>query len=115
MYFIASSSSFTCIGAHKTNSKPGNGQVDSGKPALLEGRLHLFLDAYGYRDDRAGFGAAVARRARRNAEVMRHMEDTGDPVYGGQLPMIEDLEQAARVPAARYGGGVEIRPSEVYW
>ena len=25
------------------------------------------------------------------------------------------IEIAARVPAARYGGGVEIRPSEVYW
>jgi hypothetical protein len=25
------------------------------------------------------------------------------------------IEVAARVPAARYGGGVEIRPSEVYW
>jgi hypothetical protein len=25
------------------------------------------------------------------------------------------IEIAARVPAARYGGAVEIRPSEVYW
>lgn len=25
------------------------------------------------------------------------------------------IELAARVPAARYGGAVEIRPSEVYW
>jgi hypothetical protein len=25
------------------------------------------------------------------------------------------IEFAARVPAARYGGAVEIRPSEVYW
>lgn len=25
------------------------------------------------------------------------------------------IEVAARVPAARYGGVVEIRPSEVYW
>ena len=25
------------------------------------------------------------------------------------------MEVAARVPAARYGGAVEIRPSEVYW
>jgi hypothetical protein len=25
------------------------------------------------------------------------------------------IEVASRVPAARYGGGVEIRPSEVYW
>jgi hypothetical protein len=71
-------------------------QIFNYSPATRSRRLHLFLDAYGYRDDRAGFGAAVARRARRNAEVMRHMEDTGDPVYGGQLPMIEDLEQAAR-------------------
>lgn len=25
------------------------------------------------------------------------------------------IEVAARVPAARYGGAIEIRPSEVYW
>jgi hypothetical protein len=25
------------------------------------------------------------------------------------------IEVAARVPAARFGGAVEIRPSEVYW
>lgn len=25
------------------------------------------------------------------------------------------IDVAARVPAARYGGAVEIRPSEVYW
>jgi hypothetical protein len=25
------------------------------------------------------------------------------------------IEVAARVPAARYGGAVEIRPAEVYW
>jgi hypothetical protein len=25
------------------------------------------------------------------------------------------IEVAARIPAARYGGAVEIRPSEVYW
>lgn len=25
------------------------------------------------------------------------------------------IEVAARVPAARHGGAVEIRPSEVYW
>jgi hypothetical protein len=25
------------------------------------------------------------------------------------------IEVASRVPAARYGGGVEIRPSETYW
>src|SRR5438128_5089768 len=28
MYFIACSSSFICISANKTNSEPGNGQVD---------------------------------------------------------------------------------------
>jgi len=27
----------------------------------------------------------------------------------------EAIKVAARVPAARYGGAVEIRPSEVYW
>jgi hypothetical protein len=25
------------------------------------------------------------------------------------------IELAARIPAARYGGAIEIRPSEAYW
>src|SRR5216684_1926496 len=32
MYFIACSSSFTCMSANKTNSEPGNGQDDAGNP-----------------------------------------------------------------------------------
>lgn len=43
----------------------------------------------------------------------------GEAVGGWFILEAEDLdaavEVAARVPAARYGGAVEIRPSEVYW
>jgi hypothetical protein len=59
-------------------------------------RLHRFLDAYGYEGDRAAFGAAVAGRARRNAEVLRHLAAGGDETYTRMLPMTEDLETAAR-------------------
>jgi hypothetical protein len=42
-----------------------------------------------------------------------------DAVGGWFILEADDLdaaiEVAARVPAARYGGAVEIRPSEVYW
>src|SRR5438445_4412810 len=39
---------------------------------------------------------------------------------GGYLVLEADdldaaIEVAARIPAVRYGGAVEIRPSEVYW
>jgi hypothetical protein len=39
---------------------------------------------------------------------------------GGMLVLEADnldaaIELAARVPAARYGGAIEIRPSETYW
>jgi len=44
---------------------------------------------------------------------------TNEAVGGVFVLEAEDLnaaiEVAARVPAARYGGAVEIRPSEVYW
>jgi hypothetical protein len=41
-------------------------------------------------------------------------------VVGGLIILEADdldaaIEMAARVPAARYGGAVEIRPSEAYW
>jgi hypothetical protein len=41
-------------------------------------------------------------------------------VVGGVFVLEADdldvaIEMAARVPAARYGGAVEIRPSEAYW
>jgi len=43
----------------------------------------------------------------------------GQAVGGWFILEADDLdaaiEVAARVPAARYGGAVEIRPSEVYW
>ncbi|SDL57958.1 hypothetical protein SAMN05660642_00318 [Geodermatophilus siccatus] len=42
-------------------------------------RLHLLLDAYGYDDDRSALRAAMATRARRNAEVTRRLADGGGP------------------------------------
>lgn len=67
-------------------------------------RLHLLLDAYGYDDDRAAFGAAVAARARMNAGVIRRLADGGDPVYQGLLPVAAEYDEAARgvtaLPAA---------------
>ena len=42
-----------------------------------------------------------------------------EAVGGAFILEADDLDSAidvaARVPAARYGGAVEIRPSEVYW
>jgi hypothetical protein len=44
---------------------------------------------------------------------------TKEAVGGVFVLEADDIEaaiaMAARVPAARYGGAVEIRPSEVYW
>ena len=44
---------------------------------------------------------------------------TREAVGGWFILEADDLDAAvqvaARVPAARYGGAVEIRPAEVYW
>jgi hypothetical protein len=59
-------------------------------------RLRLLLDAYGYRGDRAAFGAVVAQRARVNAAGIRRLADTGDPTYLALLPVAHDFDRAAR-------------------
>ena len=59
-------------------------------------RLHLLLDAYGYDGDRTAFGAAVAARARVNAEAVNRMAADGDPVYVALLPVAAGMEAAAR-------------------
>jgi hypothetical protein len=66
-------------------------------------RLHLLLDSYGYRGDRAAFGVAVADRARLNAAAIRRLAATGDPTYVALLTAAGDLEQAAREVAALPG------------
>jgi Phosphotransferase enzyme family len=58
-------------------------------------RLHLLLDAYGYDDDRCALRAAVATRARRNAEVIRRLADGGDPVFEALRGQADDLDRAA--------------------
>lgn len=58
-------------------------------------RLHVLLDAYGYTGDRAGFGAAVAARARVNAAAIHRMAAGGEAVYRALLPHAADLERAA--------------------
>ena len=63
-------------------------------------RLHLLLDAYGYDGDRVAFGAAVADRARVNADAIRRLAAGGDPVYTALLPGAVQLEQAARAVEA---------------
>jgi hypothetical protein len=59
-------------------------------------RLHLLLDAYGYGDDRSALRAAVATRARRNAEVTRRLADDGDPVFQALRDQADDLDRAAQ-------------------
>jgi hypothetical protein len=58
-------------------------------------RLHLLLDAYGYEGDRSTFGAAVAARARLNAEVIHRLAEPGTPTFTAMLPWAADLEQPA--------------------
>jgi len=58
-------------------------------------RLHLLLDGYGYDGNRGDFAAAVPRRARRQAGVIRHMADAGDAASTALLPIAELLERSA--------------------
>jgi hypothetical protein len=58
-------------------------------------RLHLLLDAYRYDGDRRAFGAAIVRRARRQAGVIRSMAEDGDAAAIALLPIASRLEQAA--------------------
>jgi hypothetical protein len=48
-----------------------------------------------------------------------HRADLSEAISGWLVLEADDIdaavEVAARVPAARYGGAVEIRPSETYW
>jgi hypothetical protein len=59
-------------------------------------RLHVLLDAYGYDDDRGALGAAVATRARTNAEVTRRLADGGDPVFQALRDQAADLDRSAQ-------------------
>jgi hypothetical protein len=44
------------------------------------------------------------------------MKEAVGSVFVLEADNLDDaIEIAARVPAARYGGAVEIRPSDVYW
>ncbi|HEU0239643.1 MAG TPA: phosphotransferase [Micromonosporaceae bacterium] len=58
-------------------------------------RLHLLLDAYRYDGDRRAFGAAIVRRARRQAGVIRGMAEAGDSAAIALLPIASRLEQSA--------------------
>lgn len=58
-------------------------------------RLHLLLDAYRYDGDRQAFGAAIVRRARRQAGVIRSMADAGDRAATALLPIANRLERSA--------------------
>jgi hypothetical protein len=69
--------------------------ADSPDVGELSRRLHLLLDAYRYDSDRQVFGAAVVRRARRQAGVIRGMAEAGDPAAIALLPIASRLEDAA--------------------
>jgi hypothetical protein len=69
-------------------------------------RLHVLLDAYGYDADRQEFGAVVVQRARRQAAVIRQMEESGDPAATRVVFVAEYLESAA--------SDVEALPNE-FW
>jgi hypothetical protein len=69
-------------------------------------RLQLLLDAYCYDGDRRGFGAAIVRRARRQAGVIRSMAEAGDRAAIALLPIASRLEQAASY--------VEVLPDD-FW
>jgi hypothetical protein len=56
-------------------------------------RLHLLLDAYRYDSDRRAFGTVTARRARRQAGVIRAMADAGDRASIALLPIASRPEQ----------------------
>jgi hypothetical protein len=58
-------------------------------------RFHLFLDAYGYGDDRRTFATVVPQRARRQAEVIRDMAAAGDAASTALLPVAAMLERSA--------------------
>ncbi|MFI7602515.1 phosphotransferase [Actinoplanes sp. NPDC049681] len=58
-------------------------------------RLHLFLDAYGYDDDRSAFAVLVPQRARRQADVIRRTADAGDPASIALIPIADLLERSA--------------------
>ncbi len=59
-------------------------------------RVHLLLDAYGWDGDRRSFGAAVAARARVNAEFVDRLAAGGDPAYQAIRRQADDLQRSAR-------------------
>jgi hypothetical protein len=69
-------------------------------------RLHLLLDAYGYDEDRQGFGAVIVQRARQQAAAIRQMADNGNPGATRLLFVAEYFESAA--------SDVETLPTE-FW
>jgi hypothetical protein len=75
-------------------------------------RLHLLLDAYGYDGDRSALRAAVAARARRNAEVTRRLADGGDPVFQALRAQAADLDRSARQVDELPGSFWRLLPSD---
>jgi hypothetical protein len=70
----------------------------------LSRRLHLLLDAYRYGSDRRAFGAAIVKRARRQAGVIRSMAEAGDRAATALLPIADRLDQSASFVEALPGG-----------
>ncbi|GAB3427961.1 aminoglycoside phosphotransferase/kinase family protein [Flindersiella endophytica] len=61
----------------------------------LSRRLHILLDSYGYTGDRHAFGDVVARRARRQASVIRQLAESGDQAMVAILHLARNLDTAA--------------------
>jgi hypothetical protein len=75
---------------------PGAGQpFDDPDQADRFRRVHLFLDAYGYDNDRRIFATTLPQRARRQAGVIHRMADAGDPASIALLFFANILECAA--------------------
>jgi thiamine kinase-like enzyme len=58
-------------------------------------RVHLFLDGYGYDNDRRVFATVLPQRARRQAAVIQRGADAGDPASIALLFFADILEGAA--------------------
>ena len=68
--------------------------------------MHLFLDAYGYTDDRTAIRDALIGRVERNVAMIRQLADGGAPTFRRMLPWAADL--------ARSGDEVAELPDE-FW
>src|SRR5713226_7462614 len=113
MYFIACSSSFTCISANKTNSEPGNGQVDAGNPDLFSratgqprhGRIHGGRRSYHHLTRPATRPTPPSPRTTEpHARVARHKWPENEGIVAIPRPGSPCLHSVSSVDAPPSGG-----------